>query len=71
MRTRSWAKLCPLILTALWISCASGSYVPRCPQWSEAALQEFSGYMRAHGQTAMVQAILRDAQTCRVLLELQ
>jgi len=34
-------------------------------------LQEFSGYMRQHGQTAMVQAILRDAQTCRALLELQ
>ena len=52
-------------------SCTTGSYVPRCPGWSEAAVDEFVVYMRRYGQSPMVQAVLRDSQVCSALKELQ
>lgn len=52
-------------------SCQSVYYVPLCDRWPKAAVDEMIDYMEAHPNSAMIVSILKDAQTCKALKELQ
>ena len=52
------------------VSCAAPSFRPTCPQWSEDAIEEFIVYRERRGETALVQAVLRDARVCAALAKL-
>jgi len=57
-----------LLLSLLLVGCAHpSSWVPRCESWPETAIEEFIELRRERGETALIQAVLRDARFCAAL----
>ena len=71
-RTKRTSHCLTILLTLsvcfVTLSCTT-SAAGECPRFSKIASDEFEDYMREHGQTPMVQAVLRRAQFCKAIRE--